>query len=58
MQKLKITAIEKKLGLKLKRNMKVLGVDTASTAGMAYFKVGKTVLEFETEKLLIKRVHQ
>ena len=51
MVKLKISAIEKKLGFKLKRNIKVIGVDTASTSGMAYFKVDKSTLSFQTEKL-------
>jgi len=51
MSKIKIEALEKALGMKIKRNIKVIGVDAASTAGMAFLKVSDTEIEFQTEKL-------
>ena len=51
MNKISVIELEKKLGKKIKRNTSVLGIDAASTAGMAYIKVNKNILYFETEKI-------
>lgn len=51
MKKLSIIALEKKLGKKLRRKLTILGIDTASNAGMAYLKVGTKIIEFKTEVL-------
>jgi len=49
--KIAIKSLEKKLGKKLKRNLTVLGIDSASTAGMALLKVNSRSIDFTTQKL-------
>jgi len=44
----KIKEIEKKLGFKLKRNILSLGVDTASTTGLAILETDKKTLRIKT----------
>jgi Holliday junction resolvasome RuvABC endonuclease subunit len=46
--KIKLTEIEKKLGYKLHRDVYVLGVDTASTTGLAIANTDKKTLTIET----------
>ena len=48
LKKILISAVEKKLDKELKRNTTVLGVDSASTTGMALLISKEKVLEFDT----------
>lgn len=46
---LKIGQLEKNLGLKLKRNIYCIGVDTASTTGVSFLTITDTMAIFEWE---------
>ena len=49
--KIKIKDIEKCLGRKLKHNIVILGIDSASTSGMAFLDINSTEVDFNSCKI-------